>query len=178
MAYLMHLLGLMFVVSIMGVAMHPLPQFGAGGLVVATLFSCAMLALLGGSFISIVLLLIYLGGMLVVFAYSVALAVDACEVVRDSWVVGVRLFVAVCVIMWFGELYTTFGEFSSLMNGIGDFCEVMPFPTEVQADVCGVPMLYDAGWVGLILCVVCLFVCLFVVLAITRGVACGGLRVF
>lgn len=43
---------------------------------VAAGLGCAILACFGGSFLSLVLFLVYLGGILVVFAYSAALAAE------------------------------------------------------------------------------------------------------
>lgn len=52
------------------------PYFGALGLVLLSLSLCCLLAYLGFSFLGLVMLLIYLGGMMVVFIYSRALASD------------------------------------------------------------------------------------------------------
>lgn len=76
MIYLVEFLVVCLVISLIGVASNPSPYFGAGNLVVGASLGCGILILLGSSFVSLVLLLIYLGGMLVVFAYSVALASD------------------------------------------------------------------------------------------------------
>lgn len=62
------LLGLVVVVS------NPSPYFAALGLVVVAGVGCGLIVVCGGTFLSLVLFLIYLGGILVVFAYSSALA--------------------------------------------------------------------------------------------------------
>lgn len=56
------------------VASNPSPYFAALGLVLVSATGCGLLVLNGAGFLSIVLFLIYLGGILVVFAYSSALA--------------------------------------------------------------------------------------------------------
>lgn len=71
---LFFLIGL--VLGLIGVASNPSPYFAALGLVLAAGAGCGILAGHGGSFLSLILFLIYLGGMLVVFAYSTALAAD------------------------------------------------------------------------------------------------------
>lgn len=76
MTYIVSLSIFVLVAGLVGVASNPAPYFAALGLVVAAGAGCGVLVGCGGSFLSLVLLLIYLGGMLVVFAYSVALAAE------------------------------------------------------------------------------------------------------
>ncbi|WP_187788079.1 NADH-quinone oxidoreductase subunit J, partial [Salmonella sp. S146_54837] len=59
------------------------PYYAALGLVISSLLSCVMLSLLGLSFLALLLLLIYMGGMLVVFIYSSALSADRFPVIRN-----------------------------------------------------------------------------------------------
>lgn len=63
-------------VGLVVVASNPSPYFAALGLVVVSGMGCGIMMIAGGSFLSLILFLIYLGGMLVVFAYSSALASD------------------------------------------------------------------------------------------------------
>jgi len=76
MTYLMYLIMLGLVFGLVAVASNPSPYFAALGLVVVAGLGCGLLVGHGGSFLSLVLFLIYLGGMLVVFAYSAALAAE------------------------------------------------------------------------------------------------------
>ena len=76
MTYLMSLFLIGFVLGFVAVASNPSPYFAALGLVVVAGLGCGILVGHGGSFLSLVLFLIYLGGMLVVFAYSAALAAE------------------------------------------------------------------------------------------------------
>ena len=64
------------VLGLVAVASNPSPYFAALGLVVVAGMGCGVLIGYGGPFLSLVLFLIYLGGMLVVFAYSAALAAE------------------------------------------------------------------------------------------------------
>ena len=70
------------VLGLAAVASNPSPYFAALGLVIVAGMGCVLLVGGGGSFLSLVLALIYLGGMLVVFAYSAALAA---EPYPESW---------------------------------------------------------------------------------------------
>lgn len=82
MTYVMSLFLLGLVLGLLAVASNPSPYFAALGLVVVAGLGCGILLGHGGSFLSLVLFLIYLGGMLVVFAYSAALAA---EPYPESW---------------------------------------------------------------------------------------------
>ena len=82
MTYSVYLFTCGLVIGLVGVSSNPAPYFAALGLVVAAGAGCGILVGHGGSFLSLVLFLIYLGGMLVVFAYSAALAA---EPFPESW---------------------------------------------------------------------------------------------
>ena len=60
------------------------PYFGALGLVIVAISGCIMSGLLGHSFVALVLILIYMGGMLVVFVYSTAISAERYPVVRKA----------------------------------------------------------------------------------------------
>lgn len=62
--------------GLVAVASNPSPYFAALGLVLVAGMGCGAIISHGGPFLSLVLFLIYLGGMLVVFAYSAALAAE------------------------------------------------------------------------------------------------------
>lgn len=91
MIYFFDLLLLSLVVGLVGVASNPAPYFAALGLAVAAGVGCGVLVGHGGSLIGLMLFLIYLGGMLVVFAYSAALAA---EPFPETWGAGsVKVYV-------------------------------------------------------------------------------------
>ncbi len=58
------------------------PYYGALGLVFVSLSGCLLCGLLGLSFVALILILIYMGGMLVVFVYSTAISAERYPVVR------------------------------------------------------------------------------------------------
>lgn len=76
MSYVVFVLLVSLVLGFIAVASNPSPYFAALGLVFVAGTGCGLVAYFGGSFLSLVLFLIYLGGMLVVFAYSAALAAE------------------------------------------------------------------------------------------------------
>lgn len=85
MAYVFFLCLFCLVMGLAAVASNPSPYFAALGLVLVAGMGCGVLVGHGGSFLSLVLFLIYLGGMLVVFAYSAALAAEPYPEGWGSW---------------------------------------------------------------------------------------------
>nr|QUI76807.1 NADH dehydrogenase subunit 6 [Osteogeneiosus militaris] len=168
MMYLINLLLLGLVVGLVGVASNPAPYFAALGLAVAAGVGCGVLVGHGGSLVGLMLFLIYLGGMLVVFAYSAALAA---EPFPETWGVGsVKVYVLVYLVgvgvaaWWFG------GGYGGWV--VDEFKEFFM----VRSDVGGVSLMYSVGGGMLIVCAWVLLLCLFVVLELTRGLGRGALR--
>ena len=60
------------------------PYYGALGLVLVALSGCIISGLLGVSFMALILVLIYMGGMLVVFVYSTVISAERYPVVRGT----------------------------------------------------------------------------------------------
>nr|UPL77290.1 HADH dehydrogenase subunit 6 [Mystus sp. RW-2022] len=169
MMYLFNLLLLSLVVGLVGVASNPAPYFAALGLAVAAGVGCGILVGHGGSLIGLMLFLIYLGGMLVVFAYSAALAA---EPFPETWGAGsVKVYVLVYlfgvgVMLWW------------FWGGCGAWVVVDEFKEffMVRGDVGGVSLMYSVGGGMLVVCAWVLLLCLFVVLELTRGLGRGTLR--
>nr|QKG02544.1 NADH dehydrogenase subunit 6 [Diploderma splendidum] len=165
--YLIFLSSISFFLGVVGVASNPSSCFAAGSLMVAAGFGCSILAWLGGSFLALVLFLVYLGGMLVVFVYSVALSSDLFPEAWGSWVVGCYvLFYTVvgvyCVccgfVLYAGGSYKLAGSFW-FDSGYGGIC-----------------LLYSVGGWGLVVVGAGLLLTLFVVLELVRGVSFGALK--
>nr|YP_002970991.1 NADH dehydrogenase subunit 6 [Polychrus marmoratus]BAH70471.1 NADH dehydrogenase subunit 6 [Polychrus marmoratus] len=172
MSYLVFLLCLCLVFGLVLVAANPSPYFGAAGLMLSAAVGCMVLVEFGGSFVSLVLFLIYLGGMLVVFAYSVALASDYYPETWGNWFVGAYLggYLLLLMVMW-EELGK--GEFSVFGVGGGDALGMFV----LRGDIVGVSLLYSVGGGMLLIGGYSLLLTLFVVLELTRGHVRGGLRV-
>lgn len=128
------------VLGLVAVASNPSPYFAALGLVVVAGLGCGVLVGHGGSFLSLVLFLIYLGGMLVVFAYSAALAA---EPYPESWgsrpVVMLILVYTVIVAAVSGMFWGGWYEFSWLSaDELGEF-------SVSRGDIGGVALMYSLG---------------------------------
>nr|AIR93323.1 NADH dehydrogenate subunit 6 [Pomatorhinus ruficollis] len=164
------LLGLFFVLGGLAVSSNPSPYYGVVGLVVASVAGCGWLVSLGASFVSLVLVMVYLGGMLVVFVYSVSLAADPYPEAWGDWGVvgyglGMGLVVTVGIVLSgvLGVLVS-----AETVNNVG--------LAVVRLDFSGVAMFYSwgaglfliGGW-GLLLT-------LFVVLKLVRGLSRGAIR--
>nr|UMB50250.1 NADH dehydrogenase subunit 6 [Chiloglanis sp. 'Lubudi'] len=169
MSYFIDLLLLGLVVGLVGVASNPAPYFAALGLAVAAGVGCGVLVGHGGSLVGLMLFLIYLGGMLVVFAYSAALAA---EPFPESWGVG---SVKVYVLMY---LFGTGVAVWWFWGGYGGSWVVDEFKEffVVRGDISGVSLMYSVGGGMLVVCAWVLLLCLFVVLELTRGLSRGALR--
>nr|YP_010157250.1 NADH dehydrogenase subunit 6 [Liolaemus millcayac]QRG01385.1 NADH dehydrogenase subunit 6 [Liolaemus millcayac] len=172
MAYILFLMLFCLIGGLVGVASNPSPYFGAAGLVLSAAAGCGALMGFGYSFVSLVLFLIYLGGMLVVFAYSVALASEPFPESWGNWYVLVYLvgYVVLVAVLWVvcGE-----GWMLSSYGVVGDNCFGL---SVVRGDLIGVSLLYSFGGWGLLVCGWGLLLTLFVVLELTRGLSRGSLR--
>nr|YP_010759045.1 NADH dehydrogenase subunit 6 [Gymnothorax nudivomer]WEX31955.1 NADH dehydrogenase subunit 6 [Gymnothorax nudivomer]WNH23244.1 NADH dehydrogenase subunit 6 [Gymnothorax nudivomer] len=170
MEYFIFLFMALLVLGILGVASNPAPYFAALGLVLAAGGGCGMLVGYGGSFVSLVLFLIYLGGMLVVFAYSAALAAEPYPESWGDWsvlgyVVG---YGALCIV---GAVLC--------VEGAGVHCFVVDEfhgLSVLRGDFGGVSYIYHLGGEMLMICGWALLLTLFVVLELSRGGERGALR--
>nr|YP_009946463.1 NADH dehydrogenase subunit 6 [Sitta villosa]QOE57277.1 NADH dehydrogenase subunit 6 [Sitta villosa] len=163
-------LGLCFVLGGLGVASNPSPYYGVVGLVLASVAGCGWLVSLGVSFVSLVLVMVYLGGMLVVFVYSVSLAADPYPESWGDWgVIGYGLGMGLVVIV---GLVVGGGIEFVVDSGTVDSGGL----SVVRTDFSGVAVFYSwgaglfliGGW-GLLLT-------LFVVLELVRGLSRGAIR--
>nr|YP_009122055.1 NADH dehydrogenase subunit 6 [Chaetodontoplus mesoleucus]AJH65813.1 NADH dehydrogenase subunit 6 [Chaetodontoplus mesoleucus] len=171
MTYIMSLFSFGLVLGVVAVASNPSPYFAALGLVVVAGFGCGVLAGHGGSFLSLILFLIYLGGMLVVFAYSAALAA---EPYPETWgsrsVAAYMLMYVVGVVLASALFQGGWYEFSWVsVEELSEF-------SVLRGDVGGVAVMYSLGGGLLVVGAWVLLLTLFVVLELTRGLSRGALR--
>nr|WNH38027.1 NADH dehydrogenase subunit 6 [Lythrypnus sp. AC-2023] len=149
------------------VAANPSPFFGALGLVAVSLTACALLLVSGNSFLSLILFLIYLGGMLVVFAYTSALASDRYPMVWTDGDVLLKLAVCLFILTVLASLFKKEFIKNFTMGAHISF---------VRGDIEGISMSFTLGKVLMIMGGFVLLITLFMVLELSRGVARGTLR--
>nr|WNH23769.1 NADH dehydrogenase subunit 6 [Plectroglyphidodon phoenixensis] len=171
MSYLMILLLSGLILGLAAVASNPSPYFAALGLVMVAGMGCGVLMGHGGSFLSLVLFLIYLGGMLVVFAYSAALAAEPYPEGWGSWpVLGVMVVYLSGVVVTSGLFWG--GWYKGSWVSADEFAEFSVF----RGDIAGVALMYSMGGGILVMGAWVLLLTLFVVLELTRGLDRGALR--
>nr|YP_009463793.1 NADH dehydrogenase subunit 6 [Cyprinella leedsi]AUW54523.1 NADH dehydrogenase subunit 6 [Cyprinella leedsi]AUW54536.1 NADH dehydrogenase subunit 6 [Cyprinella leedsi]QBZ37584.1 NADH dehydrogenase subunit 6 [Cyprinella leedsi]QBZ37597.1 NADH dehydrogenase subunit 6 [Cyprinella leedsi] len=171
MTYFLSVLLLALIVGLIAVASNPTPYFAALGLMVAAGVGCGVLIGSGGSFLSLVLFLIYLGGMLVVFAYSAALAAEPFPEAWGSRSVMGYVLVYVLGVTLMGGLFWG-GWYEGSWTAVDDLKEF----SVLRGDVGGVAMMYSFGGAMLVICAWVLLLTLLVVLELTRGLSRGTVR--
>nr|YP_010568225.1 NADH dehydrogenase subunit 6 [Rhinomyias umbratilis]UZC57645.1 NADH dehydrogenase subunit 6 [Rhinomyias umbratilis] len=163
-------LGVCFVLGGLAVASNPSPYYGVVGLVLASVAGCGWLVSLGVSFVSLVLVMVYLGGMLVVFVYSVSLAAEPYPEAWGDWgVVGYGL--GMCLVVVVGVMLG--GGVESLVDGGTVDSGGL---SSVRLDFSGVAVFYSWGAGLLLIGGWGLLLTLFVVLELVRGLSRGAIR--
>nr|YP_009671878.1 NADH dehydrogenase subunit 6 [Poroderma pantherinum]QCX31726.1 NADH dehydrogenase subunit 6 [Poroderma pantherinum] len=171
MVYFVSMMMIGLILGLMGVASNPSPYYAALGLVTAAGVGCGLLVSYGGSFMSLVLFLIYLGGMLVVFAYTAALAAEPYPEAWGSWSVLMYVVIYLTGLVIAGKFLVV--EWGVCWAGVEELSGL----EMVRGDFGGVALLYSHGGWMLMLSGWVLLVTLFVVLEVTRGLSWGTLRV-
>nr|AIG23277.1 NADH dehydrogenase subunit 6 [Murexia longicaudata] len=161
---MVYLLSLLLIIGFVAFASKPSPVFGGLSLVVSGGLGCAMVVSLNNIFLGLIVFLIYLGGMLVVFGYTAAMAT---EEYPESWVdnlvaFGMLLLASLMEVVWLmmsGEVEVIMAV--ELFDSLGDYC--------VGQDWSGVSLLYGCGGWAMVLLGWILFITILVVLEVVRG---------
>nr|YP_010758134.1 NADH dehydrogenase subunit 6 [Macroscelides flavicaudatus]WEW63444.1 NADH dehydrogenase subunit 6 [Macroscelides flavicaudatus] len=175
MTYIVLLLSIMFVLGVVGVSSKPSPVFGGVSLIIGGGAGCGLIVSSGGSFLGLMVFLVYLGGMLVVFGYTTAMATEEYPEAWTSskvvlWGVIAGVFVEFVVLVFLvsgfscGGCGLVLGQYSSSVveYGVGGGL--------VRIDSIGSSVLYGLGsWLMLISAWV-LFVSIFIIIEVVRGV--------
>nr|YP_009466937.1 NADH dehydrogenase subunit 6 [Macrotus californicus]AOS49726.1 NADH dehydrogenase subunit 6 [Macrotus californicus] len=173
MMYIVLGLSVVFVIGFVGFSSKPSPIYGGLGLIVSGGVGCGIITSFSGSFLGLMVFLIYLGGMLVVFGYTTAMATEqypevwvSNKVVLGGFVVGVMMEGILVFSVGKGmELGLVFG-----FSGLGDWAVCEEKGVElISNEVVGVAGLYSYGVWLVMLAGWSLFVAVLVVMEITRG---------
>nr|WAB69993.1 NADH dehydrogenase subunit 6 [Osteocephalus aff. planiceps DO-2022] len=151
--------------GLLAVASNPSPYYAALGLVVSAGAGCLILMNGGASFLCLVLFLVYLGGMMVVFAYSAALVA---EPYPEAWGSAGVVVYLVGYLVLLGLWCVVGKKLGGVFGGWG---------VEVSmGDWLGVSVMFS--WGGGLLLVIgwALLLTLFAVLEVVRGHYSGVLR--
>ena len=122
--YIVFSLSVIFVIGFVGFSSKPSPIYGGLGLIVSGGVGCGIVLNFGGSFLGLMVFLIYLGGMMVVFGYTTAMATEqypeiwlSNKAVLGAFVTGLLMeFFMVYYVLKDKEVEVVF-EF----NGLGDW---------------------------------------------------------
>nr|YP_007025789.1 NADH dehydrogenase subunit 6 [Pteromys volans]AEX68563.1 NADH dehydrogenase subunit 6 [Pteromys volans] len=173
MTYITYLLSMLFVLGFVGFSSKPSPIYGGLGLMVSGGIGCGIVLCYGGSFLGLMVFLVYLGGMLVVFGYTTAMATEEYPEAWSSNVMiwGVLLLgflvemVIILMVLLYDEVEVVI-EFKNSENW-------MLFDSDelglVREDSMGVAALYSYGSWLMVVAGWSLFVSIFIVIEITRG---------
>nr|QLD22110.1 NADH dehydrogenase subunit 6 [Guerlinguetus aestuans] len=173
MTYTTYLLSMLFVLGFLGFSSKPSPIYGGLGLIISGGVGCGIVLCFGGSFLGLMVFLIYLGGMLVVFGYTTAMATEEYPEAWNSNVViwGV-LLLGVGVELGVVFLATVFDQVEIVIEfkGLEDWMVLDADELGlVREDSMGVAALYSYGSWLMVVAGWSLFVSIFIVIEITRG---------
>nr|YP_007507201.1 NADH dehydrogenase subunit 6 [Equus kiang]AFQ41478.1 NADH dehydrogenase subunit 6 [Equus kiang] len=173
MTYIVFILSVIFVIGFVGFSSKPSPIYGGLVLIVSGGVGCGIIMNFGGSFLGLMVFLIYLGGMLVVFGYTTAMATEQYpEVwVSNTTVMGVFLLGLLMEVML--VLYVLKSEEVGVVfefSGVGDWAIYDTGNSGVfSEEIMGVAALYSYGAWVVIVTGWSLLVGVLVILEVTRG---------
>lgn len=116
--YVVLILSVIFMIGFVGFSSKPSPIYGGVGLIVSGGFGCGIVVSFGGSFLGLIVFLIYLGGMLVVFGYTTAIAIEQYPEVWLSNLVVLGSFVVGLVMEFLLISYALISEKIDLIYGL------------------------------------------------------------
>nr|YP_009092030.1 NADH dehydrogenase subunit 6 [Mus cervicolor]AHZ60899.1 NADH dehydrogenase subunit 6 [Mus cervicolor] len=165
------ILSSLFLVGCLGLALKPSPIYGGLGLIVSGFIGCLMVLGFGGSFLGLMVFLIYLGGMLVVFGYTTAMATEEYpETWGSNWLIFGFLILGVFLEGFMVFMLDYYDEVELVdFSGLGDWLlyEIDDVGIMLEGGIgvaamysCATWMMVVAGW--------SLFAGIFIIIEITR----------
>ncbi|YP_008965265.1 NADH dehydrogenase subunit 6 (mitochondrion) [Pteropus alecto] len=173
MTYIVFILSTVFVVGFVGFSSKPSPVYGGVGLIISGGVGCGIVMNFSGSFLGLMVFLIYLGGMMVVFGYTAAMATElypevwiSNKVVLGAFVSGLLMEVLlVLYVLKEGSVGFMF-EFSSLGDWVIYDVEDSGF---FSKEAVGISSLYSYGTWLVIVTGWSLLIAVVVIMEVTRG---------
>nr|QNM39427.1 NADH dehydrogenase subunit 6 [Macaca maura] len=174
MAYILFTLSVLLVMGFVGFSSKPSPIYGGLALIVSGVVGCVIVLNCGGAYMGLMMFLVYLGGMMVVFGYTAAMAI---EEYPETWGSGfevlggllVGLMMEVMLILWVLGL----DETVVVVVGFSDTGDWVIFEGEgselIRGDSIGAGALYDYGRWLVVVAGWTLFVGVYIVIEIVRG---------
>nr|BAC78898.1 NADH dehydrogenase subunit 6 [Echinops telfairi] len=166
--FILFMMSVLFVVSFVGFSCKPSPIYGGLGLIIGGGVGCGVVLYFGGAFLGLMVFLVYLGGMLVVFGYTTAMATEefpeiwmSSTTVMGSLCLGLLAEGLIVVYLKGGDEKMWGAESLVMFSG-----EEVGF---IREDYLAGSILYSGGNWMLLLSGWCLFVSVFIVMEITRG---------
>nr|YP_009754696.1 NADH dehydrogenase subunit 6 [Epomops buettikoferi]QIP52744.1 NADH dehydrogenase subunit 6 [Epomops buettikoferi] len=173
MTYIVFILSTIFVVGFVGFSSKPSPIYGGVGLIVSGGVGCGIVMNFGGSFLGLMVFLIYLGGMMVVFGYTTAMATElypevwvSNKVVLGAFLLGLVMEVALVSYVLKEEIIGLAFEFNDLGDWVVYDVEDFGF---IGKEAVGVSALYSYGTWLVVITGWSLLVGVVVIMEITRG---------
>lgn len=171
--YIVFILSIIFVIGFVGFSSKPSPIYGGLGLIVSGGVGCGIVISFGGSFLGLIVFLIYLGGMLVVFGYTTAIATEQYPEVWTSNVVVLGSFIA-GLVMEIVLVITVFKDdelgFIFEFNNMGDWVIYDTGDSGMfSKEVVGVAALYSYGTWLVVVTGWTLLIGVVVIIEVTRG---------
>ena len=171
--YIVSALSIVFVIGFVGFSSKPSPIYGGVGLIVSGGVGCGIVVNFGGSFLGLMVFLIYLGGILVVFGYTTAMATEqypetwlSSLVVLGSFIVGLIVEFLLVIYVLVSEKLGVIYEF----NEMGDWVVCDTGEVDIfSSEIIGIGALYSYGNWLVFITGWSLLIGVVVILEITRG---------
>lgn len=171
--YIVFILSIIFVIGFVGFSSKPSPIYGGLGLIVSGGVGCGIVISFGGSFLGLIVFLIYLGGILVVFGYTTAIATEQYPevwvsnvVVLGSFIAGLIMELILVVAVFKDEELSLVFEF----NSVGDWVIYDTGDSGIfSKEAVGVAALYSYGTWLVVVTGWTLLIGVVVIIEVTRG---------
>lgn len=159
MTYALFSLSIILVIGFVGFSSKPSPIYGGLVLIFSGAVGCAITLYFGGSYMGLMVFLIYLGGMMVVFGYTAAIAIDEYP---ETWVSSTDILGVFVLgfMMEMGIVFLLGGDPKQTIDITVNYNTVASWmiyegegPGLIREDPTGAAALYNYGvWVVLVTC--------------------------